>query len=70
MVSSFRGGVVEINASGEVWQKPEELKEKLAKGAVRPYGDRVKYKVVEEYVYDLVDNAVNKYLDRKEYALQ
>lgn len=70
MVSCFRGGVVEINASGGVWQEPEELKEKLAKGAVRPYVDRVKHKVIEEYVYDLVDNAVSKFLDRKEYALQ
>lgn len=70
MVSCFRGGAVEINASGEVWQTPEDLKEKFERGSTKPYGDRAKYKIIEEYVYDLVDNAVNTYLDKKETALQ
>lgn len=69
MVSCFRGGAVEINSSNNIWKTPPDLKESISKGEVKPYGELVKHKTVNEYVFDLVDNAVNTYLDKKELEL-
>lgn len=69
MVSCFRGGAIKINSGNDVWKLPNDLKEKFNNGLVKSYGDRIKSHTVEEYIADVIDNAVNKYLDKKELSL-
>ncbi|TID14946.1 hypothetical protein CANINC_004617 [Pichia inconspicua] len=66
MVSCFRGGAVQLNTSTNIWKVPASIQEAISKGEIKPYGSRFKEKITEEIVNDLIDNAVNKYLDRKE----
>lgn len=70
MVSCFRGGAVQINTTESVWVPPTDLKQKLDSGVIKPYGERAKYRIVEEYTSDLIDDVVNKYLDRMEILIQ
>lgn len=70
MVSCFRGGAVQINSDINVWQIPEDLKEQFNTGGIKAYGKRFNDKVVEDYVLDLFDDTINKYLDKKEKELQ
>lgn len=60
MASCFNGGEVAINTSAEVWIPPQE------EDAAKPYGLRYSERVIEEYVWDLVDETVSGYLDTKE----
>lgn len=69
MVSCFRGGAVEINKDNKPWRLPDTLAGELEAGTVRMYGDRSNQSVVEEFVYDLLDNTVNTYLDSREREL-
>lgn len=69
MVSCFRGGAVQINTSTNLWITPDDLAAKLQAGEVKPYGARLKAKIVEDYVLDLLDDSINKYLDKKEREL-
>ncbi|CAI8507617.1 hypothetical protein CAS74_002430 [Pichia kudriavzevii] len=66
MVSCFRGGAVKLNTSSKVWRVPQDLDSALNSGAIKPYGLRMHSSIVEQTVYDLIEDAVNKYLDRKE----
>lgn len=69
MVSCFRGGAVMLNTSSNVWKVPSSIQEAIDKGDIKPYGMRFKEKITEDIVNDLIDNAVNSYLDRKEVEL-
>lgn len=69
MVSSFRGGAIEINSSTKIWEIPQDIKDKIANGDIKPYGTRIKSFITEEYMSDLIDNTVNRYLDKKELEL-
>ena len=70
MVSSFCGGAVEINSSNDPWIMPEDLEEKINIGEIKMYGRKFNDKVVQDVVVDLIDDAINKYLDRKEIELE
>lgn len=66
MASCFRGGAIEINTTKNIWMIPQDLKEGINSKDIKPYGERAKFKIVDEYVEDIFDNTVNLYLDRKE----
>ena len=70
MVSSFCGGAVEINSSNDPWIMPEDLEEKINIGEIKMYGRKFNDKVVQDVVVDVIDDAINKYLDRKEIELE
>lgn len=64
MASCFKGGAVELNTTTSEWIKPEgDLAE------YKVFGKRYHERVVDEYVWDLIDESVNAWLDRKEILL-
>jgi COMPASS component BRE2 len=69
MVSCFRGGAVQINASPKIWQLPQSLQKEFDEKSIKAYGARFKDKTIEDYVLDLFDDTINKYLDKKEREL-
>ncbi|KAH3671755.1 hypothetical protein OGAPHI_000460 [Ogataea philodendri] len=65
MVSCYNRGIIELSDDSEV-VVPEDLKAAVSAGEVKLYGQRYDERVLEEYVYDLVDEATNQYLDELE----
>lgn len=63
MASCYQGGAVELNTTTVPWIQPQGVSH------YRPYGTRYTERVVEEYVWDLVDETVNSWLDAKEVQL-
>lgn len=70
MVSCFDKGAVSINTTNELECEPEDLKSQLADGSVRLLPKRYDQQVVEGYVFDLVDETVNHYLDEEDKRLK
>ncbi len=70
MVSCFDGGRIMINTSEKLEYVPEDLRQDLDEGNIRPFSSRYNGFVVEGYTYDLVDETVNRYLDRMEKTLK
>lgn len=70
MVSCFDGGRVRINTSGVLECVPEDLKQDLNGGSIQLFSSRYNGVIVEGYTYDLVDETVNRYLDRMESILK
>ncbi|CDK27280.1 unnamed protein product [Kuraishia capsulata CBS 1993] len=66
MVSCFQRGCCQINTSSELTFVPEELKERLEKGEVKLLSERYTETVVEEYVWDIVEEVENDFLDQLE----
>lgn len=69
MVSCFRGGAVQINSDVNVWLTPEDLAEQFDSGVIKAYGKRFNDRIIEDYVLDLFDDTINKYLDKREKEL-
>lgn len=66
MVSCYDKGAVQINTSQDLAYTPRDLKKRIATKEVKLLADRYQESVVEEYVYDLVDETTSAYLDRVE----
>lgn len=63
MASCFKGGAVELNTTTSEWIKPQ------CQGGYNVFGKRYQERVIEEYVWDLIDESVNSWLDKKEIML-
>ncbi|VEU20136.1 DEKNAAC101003 [Brettanomyces naardenensis] len=66
MVSCYDRGMININTGTELECVPEDLQEQIEKGDIRLLPSRYNEQLIEGYVYDLVDETTNAYLDREE----
>ncbi|KAG7910015.1 hypothetical protein KL906_001920 [Ogataea polymorpha] len=62
MISCYNHGIIQLNTTSNI-VVPEDLKDAISNGEVKLYNERYEERVLEEYVYDLVDEVTNEYLD-------
>ncbi|ODV87273.1 hypothetical protein CANARDRAFT_26688 [[Candida] arabinofermentans NRRL YB-2248] len=69
MVSCFNKGIIQLCSGPDLEVVPKDIESELASGEIRMYCERYSERVIEEYVYDLIDEVTNKYLDDIEDSL-
>ncbi|QPG74539.1 hypothetical protein FOA43_001869 [Brettanomyces nanus] len=66
MISCYDKGSVKINTGSQLECVPPDLESQIEKGEIRLLASRYNEQVIEGYVYDLMDETINTYLDREE----
>ncbi|OWB73119.1 hypothetical protein B5S31_g2851 [[Candida] boidinii] len=70
MISCFKTGSVEINSSKDLIYPPKDLEERIKEGDVNLFHQRYDESIIENYVWDLIDEVENEYLDEEEEKLR
>lgn len=66
MASSYKNGCVELNAGPDFYHLPEDVKAKIAAGEVNALSSRYEDKVIEDVLFDIIDEVESEYLDALE----